>query len=162
MKKVTKEMKIRRYNELLFAKCVRIGDRETAAWFRARLIKTPDYFINVRALAKLYHSARATTEYGYEMSSMMDGSGECGKFIYGHYDEDLRDDIVQACEKSKVSYKDAMNAVTEILNTIYMEMNKWCPNAIQTRRLYDEEQYWDHLITALGMALDPEKEYLPY
>ena len=113
-------------------------------------------------LARLYYSARAATEYGYEMSTMMDGSGECGKFIYGHYDEELRDDVVRVCEVLKVSYRDALFAVTEVLSTIYDRMLRCDPKLAKYRSLYDEEQHWDHLITALGIALDPEREYLPY
>lgn len=161
MRKVTKEMKIRRYNELLFAKCIRIGDRETAAWFRGRLVRSPECFTNARALLRLYHEARHATEYGYHMNELMDGSGECGKYIYQHYDAHLRSDVEWACDELKISVEVAKKIVEEVLNTIWAEQRKWRSGGMPVG-LCDQEHNWDSLHTALYMTLNPEKEDSPY
>ena len=123
---ITPEMKMRRWNKVLLYKCLRKGEAITAQWFQERVIpETPQIFNNIRALAKLYHKHRNHTQYGYEMSELMDGSGECGKFIYNNYDNELRADIETACSQFKINPKEAMEALEEINSTIFYENSKY-------------------------------------
>ncbi len=159
---ITPEMKMRRWNKVLLTKCLRKGEDITAKWFQERIIpETPQSFTNIRALAKLYYIYRIHTEYGYHMSELMDGSGECGSFIYVNYETELRTDFETACEKFSVTLKEVMEAIEEINSVIFYENSKW-ESGGQPAKLWDEEYNWHELYIALEMAINSEKSYLPY